>query len=446
MSRFDHRWLMNSTLQLDIDGIRRGLYSDRYFANVRDVLAAAHAQGDRFAGQSSRPLPLEATGTDTGDLVVEAQVFSRRPPYTLVAGMDVALAALRYGTGYFDGATFVETWDSLEVEAVEDGTLALYGGEPSQVTPVLKLRGRYRDFALLETIYLGALTRASRIATNVYNVMQVANGKPLLFFPARFDLPSVQSSDGYAYWIGVQRANHDLGYRVQPAVSTDAQAAWWGGRGGGTIPHALIAAFLGDTAEATVAFARTLPVEVPRIALVDFNNDSTRDSVATLTALWPYYREALRAGDAEGQRRWTLNGVRLDTSGNMRDLALGPDDPKGVNPALVRAVRVTLDNAWRGWTLKPGEQEIAQAYCRNVQIVVSGGFDRAKIARFEAESVPVDVYGVGSTFLRNDSETSTDYSMDIVRVRLGDAWVDMAKTGRAPNDNPDLRRIDLGQF
>ena len=37
--------------------------------------------------------------------------------------------------------------------------------------PVLKIRGRYRDFALLETAILGVLTRASRIATNVYDVL-----------------------------------------------------------------------------------------------------------------------------------------------------------------------------------------------------------------------------------------------------------------------------------
>jgi len=31
-------------------------------------------------------------------------------------------------------------------------------------------------------------------------------------------------------------------------VSTDAQASWWGGRGIGTVPHGLIAAYGGDTA------------------------------------------------------------------------------------------------------------------------------------------------------------------------------------------------------
>ena len=62
---------------------------------------------------------------------------------------------------------------------------------------------------MLETPILGVLTRASRIATNVYEVLRVCSGKPVLFFPARFDLPEVQAVDGYAYWLAVQRYNCD---------------------------------------------------------------------------------------------------------------------------------------------------------------------------------------------------------------------------------------------
>ena len=32
-------------------------------------------------------------------------------------------------------------------------------------------------------------------------------------------------------------------------VSTDAQASWWGGRGVGTVPHGLIAAYGGEVAQ-----------------------------------------------------------------------------------------------------------------------------------------------------------------------------------------------------
>ncbi|MCZ2096412.1 MAG: nicotinate phosphoribosyltransferase [Anaerolineae bacterium] len=323
------------------------------------------------------------------DLVVEAQIFTRRAPFALVAGVDAALAMIRHATGCVVDGQVVDCWESLEVEAVEDGALALYHGQPDDVRPVIKIRGRYQDFAVLETPMLGVLTRASRIATNVYEVLKVSGGKPILFFPARFDLPEVQAVDGYAYWLAVQRYNAVDGGSTTPAVSTDAQGAWWGGKGGGTVPHALIAAFLGDTAESMVAFARYLPVGVPRIALVDFNNDTVGDSLATAAAFWQHYRAALEAGDEDAQRRWTLNGVRLDTSGSVRDVSLGADDPLGVNPKLVRLVRAALDDAWLSWHVPEPMTDAARAFCRNIKIVVTGGFNAERIAQYEREGVPV---------------------------------------------------------
>ncbi|NDJ62317.1 MAG: nicotinate phosphoribosyltransferase [Chloroflexi bacterium] len=447
MTVLDHRRLTQATLRLDIDGLRRGLYSDKYFDNVTAVLTAAQQAGYTFAGSSPRDLPGDPAQVAIGDLVVEVQVFTRRKPYALIAGVDAALAMIRHATGCYDAdGHFTETWDQLEVEAVEDGVFAAYDGDPLQVRPVIKIRGRYRDFALLETPILGVLTRASRVATNVYQVLEVANGKPVLFFPARFDLPEVQAIDGYAYWLAIQRINADKNASMTAAVSTDAQASWWGGRGGGTIPHALIAAFLADTAESMVAFARFRPVSIPRIALVDFNNDAAGDSLKTLAAFWPLYRAAYESGDEEGQRRWTLNGVRIDTSASVRDVSLGEGDPYGINPKLVRLVRDRIDTAWQSWDVPEPLHEIAEKYCRNVQIVVTGGFNRERIAQYEAEGVPVDVYGVGSSLLRNDSATGTDFTMDVVRVQINGQWVDMAKVGRQPNTNPDLQPVDLSQL
>jgi nicotinate phosphoribosyltransferase len=446
VSLFDGRRLTNATLKLDVEGLRRGYTSDRYFANVVHILQALDQAEYTFAGRSLRPLPPQADEIDIGNLVVEAQVFNRRAPRALVAGVDVALAMLRHATGYFDGEHYVETWAALDVEAVEDGVFTRYAGDPSDVQPVLKIRGRYRDFALLETAILGVLTRASRIATNVYDVLEAANGKPVLYFPARFDLPDVQPIDGYAYWLAVKRCNRDGGYDLAPAVSTDAQSAWWGGRGGGTIPHSLVAAFLGDTAEAMVAFAEVMPASAPRFALVDFNNDTVQESLAVLQAYWQRYRDALRQGDEEGTLRWTLHGVRLDTSSNVRDESLPDDAPTGVSIELARRVREALDSAWQHWDVSDTERAAAEAFCRGVKIVATGGFNRTKIEQFERDHAPVDLYGVGSTFLQNDQETNTDYTMDVVRVNVGGEWIEMAKVGRRPNENPDLKRVRLDEL
>ncbi|MBI5666550.1 MAG: nicotinate phosphoribosyltransferase [Chloroflexi bacterium] len=446
MTIFDHQRLNAATLKLDVDGLRRGWYSDKYFENVVRVLEGARKADYHFNGVSPRPLPVDPSPLKVGEIRVEAQIFNRRAPRALNVGIDAALAMLRHAAGYDDGGQFVERWRQLEVEAAEDGTFTDYEGDTEDVQPVLKIRGCYRDFALLETPILGVLTRASRIATNVYEALVAARGKPVLFFPARFDLPEVQPADGYAYWVAVQRYNHDSGAQVAPLVSTDAQAAWWGGRGGGTVPHALIACYLGDTVAAMMAFAEYVPVDVPRIALVDFNNDSVGASVATLRAYWPRYQAALLNGDAEERKRWTLYGVRLDTSANMRDVSLGMGDGYGVSAELVRVVRQALDNAWQDWNVTGDMAEAAQAFCRGVKIVASGGFKREKIEQFEKEGVPVDIYGVGSTFLRNDAETNTDFTMDVVRVEVEGRWVEMAKLGRKPNDHPNLQAVDLSQL
>ncbi len=444
MTLFDHQRLSNDVMKFDLERLRQGYYSDKYFENVVAVMQGIRAAHATFSGTPNRDLSADLSHLDVTNLRVEAQIFMRRAPYAVVAGVDAALALIRGAAGYFEGDQFVETWQTLEVEALEDGAVALYHGHPDDVRPVLKIRGRYQDFAVLETPMLGILTRASRIATNVYEVLRVGGGKPILFFPARFDLPEVQSVDGYAYWLAVQRYNCEYGdHPLTPSVSTDAQGAWWGGKGGGTVPHALIASFLGDTAAAMVAFARYLPVSVPRIALVDFNNDTVGDSLATATALWQHYRAALEADDAEGQRRWMLNGVRLDTSASVRDVSLSVDDPFGVSPKLVRLVRAALDEAWRAWDVPDHLVEAAQAYCQQIKIVVTGGFNAARIAEYERENVPVDVYGVGSSLLRNDRDSNTDFTMDVVRVQIDGVWHDVAKVGRQPNDNADLQPVDL---
>jgi nicotinate phosphoribosyltransferase len=202
---------------------------------------------------------------------------------------------------------------------------------------------------------LGILTRTSRVATNVYETILAARGKPVLFFPARFNLHEVQAADGYAYNMAVQRFNDDYASKLGPFISTDAQGDWWGGYGGGTVAHSAIACFLGDTSEAMLAFAQVLPGSVPRIGLVDFNNDCVADSLATCRAMFERYRQLVEARQPEEAERYQLYGVRLDTSAALRDfLVTQLGDPSldlGVNPRLVFLVRQALDAAWQAWNI-----------------------------------------------------------------------------------------------
>ncbi|HEC35388.1 MAG TPA: nicotinate phosphoribosyltransferase [Anaerolineae bacterium] len=454
MTVFNRQRLDNTVFKLDIERMRRGWYSDKYFENVHRMLSALAASGYRYDGRYPRDIGMDISDLDVGNMVVEMQIFTRRKGRTVVVGMDKAVTMLRHCTGYWEGDTFVETHDQLEVWAVHDGAVVHYpprgnagDGDPRFVQPVMKIRGRYRDFALLETPILGALGRGSRIATNVYETLVAAQGKPVLFFPARFDAHEVQAADGYAYDIAVQRFNHDYGQHTPSLVSTDAQGDYWGSTGIGTVPHAVIACFLGDIAAAMVAFAFTLPPEVSRIALVDFNNDSVTDSLRTLRAMFDRYRELVDAGKEEEARKYVLYGVRLDTSRSIRDVAVPPlGDPEldlGVNPRLVFIVREALDRAWERWGLPPEWEKRAKEYCRNVRIVVSGGFNPERIRRFERLGVPADSYGVGSSLMSNDAVvgTNTDFTADVVRIQVKGKWIDMAKVGRAPCDNPDLERV-----
>lgn len=311
---------------------------------------------------------------------VTMQVFQKGRAW--LGGVDEAIAVLKLclTEGY--------EWRDIEVLTLRDGDTV----EPLET--VMLINGPYQAFAHLETVYLGVLARRTRVATNTRLVVEAAWPKPVMFFPARFDHWLVQTGDGYAAHIsGV------IG------VSTDAQASWWGSEGIGTVPHSLIAAYGGDTVEAAAALAKEMPEHVKIIALVDFHNDCVRTSIEVARALGP-----------------RLFGVRLDTSESMVDLSIVPQmgsfDPRGVNPQLVRNVRQALD---------------AEGFSR-VQITVSGGFDPAKIRKFEEEGVPVDSYGVGSSLFAG----RFDFTADIVRV---DARP-VAKAGRGYRPNDRLERVE----
>jgi len=446
MSIFDNKRLDNETFKLDIARMREGWYADKYFVNIARMLEELDKQNHRFRGNSDRlPAHLSADELAVGNIEVEMQWFTRRPGKTIVVGVDKALTMLKHATGYFRDGKFVNTADQLEVWAVQDGSIVEYHGDPTRVQPVMKVRGRYRDFAVLETSTLGILARASRVATNVYQTQIAANGKPLMFFPARFDVHEVQAADGYAYQIALQRFNLDFAQHASPFISTDAQGNWWGGFGGGTISHSGIASFLGDTAEATLAFSCVLPVEIPRIALVDFSNDAVGTSLEVTRAMFKKFIDLSRAGNHAEAARYRLYAVRVDTSGTMRDISVEPlGDPSldlGVNPRLVFKLREKLNQAWQSWNLPAEELEPAKEFCRNVKIVVSGGFDIEKIAKFERLQVPVDIYAVGSSLFNNYGATKTDFTADVVRVKLQGEWIEMAKEGRKANDNPDLERV-----
>jgi nicotinate phosphoribosyltransferase len=352
-----------SVFRLPVERIREGYYSDAYFNFTKQLLEED--------GHCPR---------------VTMQVFQKE--HSILGGVDEAIAVLKLCAGRHtpDGG-WANGWDDLEVHALYEGD------EIEPFETVMTIEGDYTLFAHLETVYLGSLARRSLIMRNVRDVVEAAHGKQILFMPARHDHWLVQTGDGWAA--------HVAG---AIGVSTDAQASWWGGRGIGTVPHGLIAAFGGDTVAAAKAFAERYSGEMNVTVLVDFDNDSVNTAIAV--------------ADALGDRLW---GVRLDTSERLVDRSLWQDmgdfRPTGVNEVLVRKVRRALDDAGH----------------ERVRIVVSGGFTADRIQEFERLGVPVDSYGIGSSLLRG----SNDFTADVVLVDGRPC----AKVGRGYRPNPRLERV-----
>lgn len=369
-----------SVFQLPLDKMRTGYYSDQYFNLTKELLE-----------------------TNDHNPNVVMQCFQRK--HSTLGGIDEAIAILKLCSGYQGvGPNYgilgrervklkqpwINGWDQLTVKALHEG------GAIEPWEPVLQIEGPYSLFAHLETVYLGVMARRTLVMCNVKAATEAANGKPLWFFPARHDHWVVQTGDGLAaHQAGVQ------------GVSTDAGASWWGGKGMGTIPHSLIAAYGGNTVAAAKAFADRYADEMNVTVLVDFDNDSVFTALAVAREL--------------GDKLW---GVRLDTSGNLVDRSLvhhdeyGSFDPRGVNPKLVQLVRDALDKQKH----------------ENVKIIVSGGFTADKISEFERLGVPADAYGVGSSLIRG----SNDFTADIVEVD----GKPVSKVGRWKRDDSRLTVVE----
>jgi len=341
-----------AAFNLPVDQIRQGFYTDAYFNRAREIVRAE---------KKTANVVMQFTGKQDGWL----------------GGIDEAVALLKLCADDFSALT----------------VNALYEGDHFEDwDTVMTIEGPYEAFGYLETLCLGALGRRTRICTNAHIICEAAHSKPVMFFGARDDVLWTQPGDGYSAMVG--------GVKL---VSTDAQASFFGGKAVGTIPHALIAAFGGDTVKATKRFCEVIE-GVDVIALVDYDNDSVKTSLEVARAL--------------EDRLW---GVRLDTAEYMVDKSvvsqMGGFKPTGVNASLVWNVRNALDAEDFG----------------DVKIIVSGGFDAERITAFEEDGVPVDAYGVGAALF----DGRWDFTADVVQLN-GKLE---SKAGRKLKENPRMERV-----
>ena len=349
--------LTNKTFNFD-PRLKDGFYSANYFLKSRKIVIE-----------------------NVPNHIVTMQWFQRRDN-VMLCGIDEAIALI---------FTFANKPEELKIEALNDGDI-IQANEP-----VLKVTGRYEDFGYLESVIDAVLARRSSVATNVKEVLDVAGDTVVFSMADRQDDYLTQVGDGYATYVaGINR------------VSTDAQGLWWGGKGMGTMPHALIQICGGDVCKAADIYLKSYPNEKVT-ALIDYHNNVVRDSLML----------ARHLGDK-------LRAVRVDTSKALIDHYFDDKDTSGFDPhgvckELIFALRDALDK--EGFNL--------------VNIVVSSGFSKEKIKEWNDAKVPVNMYGVGTSLVNN---MTVGYTGDLVMLD----GKEEAKEGRSNYPSSRLKEVKFG--
>ena len=242
---------------------------------------------------------------------------------------------------------------------------------------VLRVTAPYQSYGLYETSVVGILAHCSGWATAARQCVDVARGIPIISFGARHVHPSVAGIMDYSAIVG-----------GCTGCSSSSGASLASIEPSGTMPHAMIL-IMGDTVEATLAFDKYMPPEIPRVSLVDTFKDEAEESLRVAEAL-----------------RDRLGAVRLDT----------PGERGRVTTDLVKEVRVRLD----------------MAGFNHVEIIVSGGIDPERILYFLGSGAPVDGFGVGSYI---SGGRPIDFTADLHEVDS----MPIAKRGRTPGVTPNSR-------
>jgi nicotinate phosphoribosyltransferase len=257
---------------------------------------------------------------------------------------------------------------------------SLFEGEKmSEKEVVMQIEGPYGEFGPYETVILGMLSSSSGWATRAKECKEAAGEKTVLCFGARHIHPAVAPVMERAAKIG-----------GVDGVSCILGAKLCGIEPRGTVPHAGIL-IVGDTVKMAEFYDKFMPLEVPRIILIDTFKDEAE--------------EALRVAKFLKEK---LAGIRLDT----------PEERGGVTPDLVKEVRRRLD-------IEGFEY---------VKIFVSGGLNPQRIKILSEAGA--DAFGVGSYI---SSAPPIEMTMDIREIENRP----IAKRGRTPGrtKNPRLKKL-----
>lgn len=315
--------------------IVQGATTDVYFVKTQEILEKCGLQ----------------------DTVVTVEIFARQ---------DGILAGIPEVMGLLVDCP-VEVWSLQEGQAF------------SAKEVIMRIRGKYSDFGIYETVLLGILASSSGWARAAKEAKEAAGDKLVLCFGARHVHPAVAPVMERAAVIGgADGASCILGAKLA------------GKEPAGTVPHAIFL-IMGDSVKVAQAYHEIMPSGEPRTVLVDTFKDEAE--------------ETLRVAEALGKN---LQGIRLDT----------PSERGGVTPGLIKEIRGRLD----------------QKGFQHVSIFVSGGLTPEKISLLKEAGA--DAFGVGSYI---SGASPIDMTMDIKEVNDHP----IAKRGRIPGIIPNERLIKM---
>lgn len=306
------------------EDILSGMTTDIYFLTTMNILSSMNLE----------------------DSVVTAEIFARKDG--VLVGIEEVKNILKD--------------KDIELWSIEEGT------EFKAKETIVRIKGKYSEFAIFESIILGCLASPSGWATASREVSKACGDKGFICFGTRHVHPSVAPVMERAARIG-----------GASSLSNVLAAKLLGEAPTGTLPHA---AFLvaGDTLEVTKVYNETMPKDFKRIILVDTFKDEVE--------------ETLRLAKELGK---DLYGIRLDT----------PSERGGVTEGLIKEMRAKLDLNGYTW----------------VKIFVSGGLVPEKIEKLK--NAGADSFGVGSYI---SGAPAIDMTMDIKEVN----GKPIAKRGRIP--------------
>ena len=221
----------------------------------------------------------------------------------------------------------------IEVWALSDGR-SMTAGEVA-----LRINAPYSVIGLYEMTICGILASSSGWATAARECVDAAGSIPVVCTVPAYAHPNVVPLIDYAAVIGgCVAVSSILGSRLAGVTPM------------GYMQHAL-PILLGDTVKALQSYDRHLPLEVPRIAIIDTFKDEAEEAINVARA----FRDRLR-------------GVNLST----------PAERGGVTPGLVKEIRAKLD---------------AQGF-QHVDIFVTHGANKDTIRHFVEAGAPVSGFSV----------------------------------------------------